>query len=173
MRRRQGIRRAVLSVLVAAAGVAAATPAVSATPNPRPAAETRHGGDQAAFDRLKRLQEDAWAGGDATAWAATFTSDGDMVTFNGDHLRGRDHITTRMQHYFDAYLANTRLLILSEQIRYAGQDTAIIVRTGCVLWNNETTCTEEALSVNTNVLVKRHGRWLQTSFQNTRIRPIP
>jgi uncharacterized protein (TIGR02246 family) len=96
-----------------------------------------------------------------------------MVTFNGDHLHGRQHMTTRMQHYFDAYLQDTRLLMLTEQVRYVEPDTAIIVRTGCVLWNQETTCTDEAMSVNTNVLVKRHGQWLQTSFQNTRIRPIP
>lgn len=168
MRGRHGIRRAVLGVLVAAAGVVTSTSAVSAAP----VAETHHG-DQAAFDQLRVLQEDAWARGDAAAWARTFTSDGDMVTFNGDHLRGRDHITARMQHYFDAYLRDTRLLMLSEQVRYVEPDTVILVRTGCVLWNNETACTDEALSVNTNVLVKRHGRWLQTSFQNTRVRPIP
>jgi uncharacterized protein (TIGR02246 family) len=155
-------------VLVAAAGMAASTSAVSAAPT----VETRHG-DQAAFDQLRTLQEDAWASGDATAWARTFTPDGDMVTFNGDHLHGRDHIITRMQHYFDAYLQGTRLLTLSEQVRYLEPDTVILVRTGCVLWGSETACTDEALSVNTNVLVKRHGRWLQTSFQNTRVRPIP
>lgn len=67
--------------------------------------------------------------------------------------------------YFDAYLQGTRLLMLSEQIRYLEPDTVTLVRTGCVLWGTETACTDEALSVNTNVLVKRHGRWLQTSFQ--------
>lgn len=166
MRGRRGIRRAVLGVLIATASVVTSTSAVSAAPT------ARHG-DQAAFDQLRTLQEAAWARGDAAAWAKTFTPDGDMVTFNGDHLHGRDHITTRMQHYFDAYLQGTRLLMLSEQVRYLEPDTVILVRTGCVLWNTETTCTDEALSVNTNILVKHHDRWLQTSFQNTRIRPIP
>lgn len=137
------------------------------------AAPTPGGGDQGAFDRLRHQQEEAWANGDAVAWAATFTPDGDVVTFNGDHLHGREHITARMRHYLDTYLQGTRLLMLTEQVRHLEPDTAIIVRTGCVLWAEQTTCTDEALSVNTNVLVKRHGRWLQTSFQNTRIRPIP
>ncbi|HEX6356558.1 SgcJ/EcaC family oxidoreductase [Actinophytocola sp.] len=162
---RQGVRRALAGVLVAMAGLITSTAAVAATPEPA--------SDQAAFDRLRGQQEDAWQRGDAAAWAATFTRDGDMVTFNGDHLSGRQHITTRMQHYFDTYLSGTRLLMLTEQVRYTEPDTAIIVRTGCVLWNQETTCTDEALSVNTNVLIKRHGQWAQTSFQNTRIRPIP
>lgn len=149
------------------AGLITPTAAVAATPDHSRTA------DQAAFNRLRAQQEDAWAHGDGAAWAATFTQDGDMVTFNGDHLHGHEQITTRMQHYFDTYLQGTRLLMLTEQTRYVEPDTAIIVRTGCVLWNNETTCTDDALSVNTNVLVERHGRWLQTSFQNTRIRPIP
>lgn len=157
-------RHALLALLVAAAGALTSTTAEAAAPPPS---------DQAAFDRIRHQQEDAWARGDAAAFAATFTPDGDMVTFNGDHLAGRDHITSRMQHYFDTYLQGTRLLMLTEQRRYVEPDVAITVRTGCVLWNDETTCTDEALSVNTNVFVKRHGKWQQTSFQNTRIRPIP
>ncbi|MFL6125102.1 SgcJ/EcaC family oxidoreductase [Actinophytocola sp.] len=160
------LRRAALAALVATVAALTSTTAVAATP-------TAHGGDQAAFTQLRQRQEDAWARGDGTAWAATFTQDGDMVTFNGDYLHGRDDIAARMQHYFDTYLQGTRLLMLTEHVRYTEPDTAIIVRTGCVLWDAQTTCTDEALSVNTNVLIKRHGRWLQTSFQNTRIRPIP
>ena len=160
------MRRFLVGVLVAVTGVLTSAAVVEAEP-------AQHGGDQAAFDRLRDQQEQAWADGNGAAWAATFTRDGDMVTFNGDHQRGREQIATRMQHYFDTYLRGTRLLMLTEQVRYAEPDVAIIVRTGCVLWDQETACTEEALSVNTNVLVKQHGRWLQTSFQNTRVRPIP
>jgi uncharacterized protein (TIGR02246 family) len=159
--------KTILLVLLAAVGLVMTGGTITS------AAPDRSRDDQAAFDRLRQRQEDAWARGDATAWAATFSPDGDMVTFNGDHLTGRRHITERMQHYFDAYLAGTRLLMLTEKVRYVEQDTAILVRTGCVLWGEETTCTDEALSVNTNVLVKRDGKWSQSSFQNTRIRPIP
>jgi uncharacterized protein (TIGR02246 family) len=162
----RGFRRALVGVLVVVTGVLTSAAAIEAEP-------ASHGDDQAAFDRLRGQQEDAWAAGNGVAWAATFTRDGDMVTFNGDHLHGREQITTRMQHYFDTYLRGTRLLMLTEQVRYAEPDVAIIVRTGCVLWDQQTTCTDDALSVNTNVLVKQHGRWAQTSFQNTRVRPIP
>lgn len=160
-------QRVGLVAAVVAAAVLLSGAAVAAAP------EDGRRGDRAAFDALRKAQEDAWARADGAAFAATFTPDGDMVTFNGDHLDGREHIRTRMQHYFDAYLRGTRLLMLTEQLRYIERDTAIIVRTGCVLWDQQTTCTDEALSVNTNVFVKRHGKWSQTSFQNTRIRPIP
>jgi uncharacterized protein (TIGR02246 family) len=166
---RRGVRRAVVGVLVAVAGLISASAAAA---DQAPLAD-RHHSDQAAFDRLRQLQEDAWARGDGAAWAATFTKDGDMVTFNGDHSSGRERIAGRMQHYFDTYLQGTRLHMLTEQVRYVEPDTVVIVRTGCVLWHDETACTDDALSVNTNVLVERHGRWLQTSFQNTRVRPIP
>ena len=169
MTRPRRSRRAAVAALLATAAVLTSTAVVSATPDTAPA----HAGDQAAFNQLRQRQEHAWARGDGAAWAATFTPDGDMVTFNGDHQHGRHDIAERMQHYFDAYLQDTRLLMLTEQVRYTEPDTAIIVRTGCVLWADQTTCTDEALSVNTNVLVKRHGHWLQTSFQNTRIRPLP
>jgi uncharacterized protein (TIGR02246 family) len=159
-------RRGVLALVVAMAGLVTSTATVEA-------ASTSTHSDLAAFGQLRLQQEDAWARGDAAAFAATFTRDGDMVTFNGDHLHGRDHITSRMQHYLDTYLEGTRLLMLTERLRYVEPDVAVIVRTGCVLWDDQTTCTEEALSVNTNVFVKRHGKWLQSSFQNTRIRPIP
>lgn len=166
MRGRRGARRMVAGVLVAAVGAVTFSASAGAD-------QVGHRGDQVAFDRLRQAQEDAWARGDAAAWAATFTPDGDVVTFSGDHMHGREHITTDMQHYFDAYLQDTRLLMLTEQVRHLEPDTVIIVRTGCVLWDDETACTDEALSVNTNVLVRRHGTWLQTSFQNTRVRPIP
>lgn len=173
MRRRWKAWHAALVAVAVAIGMTMTAVAVATTPDADGGQDRAYPSDRAAFDRLRVRQEEAWARGDGTAWAATFTADGDMVTFNGDHLHGRQHISARMQHYFDAYLRGTRLLMLSEQVRFTSPGTAIIVRTGCVLWEQQTTCTDEALSVNTNVLLKRHGEWLHTSFQNTRIRPIP
>jgi uncharacterized protein (TIGR02246 family) len=129
-------------------------------------------GDLAALRALRERQEAAWADGDAAAYAAVYTPDADLITFNGDHLRGRAGIEQGMGYYFETYLGGTRLLQRDERIRFVEPDLVIIVREGCVLWPGETECTTEALSVNTNTAVKRHGRWLYTSFQNTRIRPL-
>ncbi|GIG87955.1 SgcJ/EcaC family oxidoreductase [Plantactinospora endophytica] len=165
-------RRLVFAMVVGAAVVGGMTPAVAATPPAgRDAAASRQH-DLAALDRLQERQEDAWARGDGAAYAAIHTPDADVVTFNGDHLRTRAGIEAGMQSYFDMYLRGTRLSTLTEQVRFPEPDLAVIVRTGCVLWPGETTCSEEALSVNTNIAVKRHGTWWYTSFQNTRIRPF-
>ncbi|WP_328473051.1 SgcJ/EcaC family oxidoreductase [Actinoplanes sp. NBC_00393] len=128
--------------------------------------------DLAALRELRERQDQAWERGDARAYAAVYTSDADLVTFNGDHMSTRAGIEEGMGYYFATYLQGTRLLQRDERIRFPELDLAIIVRTGCVLWPGETACTDEALSVNTNVAVKRQGRWLYTSFQNTRIRPL-
>lgn len=128
--------------------------------------------DVAALQELRQRQDRAWERGDARAYAALYTKDADVVTFNGDHLSTRAGIEEGMGHYFTTYLKGTRLLQQDQRIRFPEADLAVIVRTGCVLWPGETACTDEALSVNTNVAVKRHGHWLYTSFQNTRIRPL-
>lgn len=128
--------------------------------------------DVAALQELRERQDRAWAQADATAYAAVYTTDADLVTFNGDHMSGRAEIEEGMGYYFENYMKGTRLLQKDERIRFPEPDVAVIVRTGCVLWEEQTACTDEALSVNTNVAVKRDGRWLYTSFQNTRIRPI-
>ncbi|WP_229070979.1 SgcJ/EcaC family oxidoreductase [Actinoplanes sp. DH11] len=148
--------------LGAAAGPAAAEPSASSIQDR----------DLVALQELRQRQDQAWARGDARAYAALYTSDADVVTFNGDHLSTRAGIEEGMGYYFTTYLRGTRLLQRDQRIRFPEPDLAVIVRTGCVLWPGETACTEEALSVNTNVAVKRHGRWLYTSFQNTRIRPL-
>lgn len=166
-RKRPAARRA-LALLLAALLLAGGSPATAAaTPTP-PAPSS----DLAALQRLRDLQEDAWARGDAAAYAAVYTGDADVVTFNGDHLQSRAGIETGMRHYFTTYLQGTRLLQQDERVRFVERDTAVIVRRGCVLWPGETACSADALSVNTNVAVKRHGSWLYTSFQNTRVRPL-
>jgi uncharacterized protein (TIGR02246 family) len=129
--------------------------------------------DKVAFDRLLQQQADAWTHESGAEFAATFHPDADVVTFNGDHLRGRTEIAREMQRYFDTYIEDTTFRTLSEQIRYLEPDIAVIVRTSCLITAPATTCRDDSLSINTNVLHRKHGRWLQASFQNTRVEPLP
>ncbi|GAA2399376.1 hypothetical protein GCM10010191_02920 [Actinomadura vinacea] len=128
---------------------------------------------QKEFDRLRQRQADAWARKDGAAFAATFTPNGDMVTFNGDHLRTRRGIAVGMQRYFDEYITDSSIRYLSERVRFAGPGLAIIVRTTCLVNAGQNDCRNGSLSANTNVLTWRQGRWLQDSFQNTRVDPLP
>jgi uncharacterized protein (TIGR02246 family) len=165
MNRRYRVRTTIVAV-VALTGLAIGGAATNAWTQPAPS------NDQAAFDRLLALQEDAWARHDGAAFAATFTSDGDLVTFNGDHLRTREGITEGLQYYFDNFIEDTRLRRTNEHVRYITPDLVTIVRTSCQLASGETVCRRGSLSVNTNVLIKQNGEWLQTSFQNTRVEPL-
>jgi uncharacterized protein (TIGR02246 family) len=162
--------QAALVALVAVPFTALGGSAGSASAEPSPGSGREK--DLVALQDLRERQDLAWERGDARAYAAVYTSDADLVTFNGDHMSTRAGIEEGMEYYFATYLHGTRLLQQDERIRFPEPDLAVIVRTGCVLWPGETACTDEALSVNTNIAVKRHGRWLYTSFQNTRIRPL-
>jgi uncharacterized protein (TIGR02246 family) len=157
-----------LATVASLAGLGSAAGPASA----EPAAGAGHGRDLAALQELRQRQDDAWARGDAHAYAALYTPDADLVTFNGDHMSTRAEIEEGMGYYFTTYLRGTRLSQRDEKIRFVEGDLAVIVRSGCVLWPGESACTDEALSVNTNIAVKRHGRWLYTGFQNTRVRPL-
>jgi uncharacterized protein (TIGR02246 family) len=156
---RKSIRFA--AVAAAAAGLLAFGAAAAAEDRGR-------GGDQAAFDAIREAQEAAWIAEDGAAFAATFHEDGDVVTFNGDHLSGREDIAEGMQYYFDGYIEGSRLHMLTEQVRYVEPDVVVIVRESCLIDDGETGCRADSLSTNTNVLTRERGEWLQTSFQNTR-----
>ncbi|MEV5598427.1 SgcJ/EcaC family oxidoreductase [Streptomyces sp. NPDC052496] len=140
---------------------------------PGAAAHSGNGQDRAAFDELLRRQEQAWADKDGAAFAATFTEDADLVTFNGDYLRTQDAIAQGMQYYFDHYIGDTTIRTLDQHVRFVNRHTAIIVRTSCQIQAGESECREGSLSVNTNVLTKKNGVWLQQSFQNTRKTELP
>ncbi|MCW6009031.1 SgcJ/EcaC family oxidoreductase [Micromonospora sp. CPCC 205371] len=148
--------------------------AAAATRGTAPQAVDEHRrGDLAAFERIAKQQEAAWAAEDGAAFAATFTEDADLVTFNGDYLVTRQGIAADMQHAFDNYIPPSRIMRLDEHIRYVEPDLVIIVRKTCIINVGQDACRPGSDSRNTNVLRKRHGHWSQTSFQNTRIDPLP
>ncbi|MBK1783188.1 SgcJ/EcaC family oxidoreductase [Prauserella cavernicola] len=167
---RQGHAR--LAAVLAAAALLTGGSALLATAEPGDAGKPGESAT-AAFDRILRQQEDAWHREDAEDFAATFTADADVVTFNGDHLRTRQGIAEGMRYYFDHFIDNTRLRALDEHVRFVRPGLAVIVRTSCQLEPPSTTCREDSYSRNTNVLVEQNGRWLQDSFQNTRVMELP
>ncbi|ADD39964.1 SgcJ/EcaC family oxidoreductase [Stackebrandtia nassauensis] len=125
-----------------------------------------------ALERLRERQFEAWDEKDGAAFASTFAKDGDMVTFNGDHLATRAGIASGMQYYFDNFIEDTTIELLDEKVRFVDGKLAIVVRTTCLVRDGESECRDGSDSVNTNVMAKRHGVWEQQSFQNTRIDPI-
>ncbi|WP_158887798.1 SgcJ/EcaC family oxidoreductase [Amycolatopsis anabasis] len=169
--RRSTWRTALAGTLVVAGLATGGAAAVAAEP---PAADTaQHRDDRKLIEDQFRQMETGWWNERGPEFAAAFTEDADLVTFNGDYLRTRPVIAERMQYYFDTYIEKSHIKRLDEHLRFVEPDLAIVVRTTCLVPAGQTGCRAGSDSRNTNVLLKRHGKWLQTSFQNTRIDPLP
>ncbi|MEU8271407.1 SgcJ/EcaC family oxidoreductase [Sphaerisporangium sp. NPDC049002] len=152
--------------------VGAAAPAVSQVPR-KDHADT----DLTALRRIWEQQADAWARGDAGAYARIYTTDADLINIRGEHLHSRDSIATKIQYYFNNQLKNTHILRMEEEVRFLSPTTALILRKDCVLYGAETACRPDTRSINTSLAVKHAGRWMVTSFHNTLMRqqsaPLP
>lgn len=173
-------RSIIVCVALATAAVLGGTTLAAADDADRPEppsseATSQEGRDRAleAFDDLRRRQYQAWADEDGAAFAATFTRDADFVSFNGEHLQTRDGIAEGLQYFFDNYIEPSTIHMTDEDVTFVGPSMAVVVRTTCLINQGETECRDGSLSVNTNVMVRRHGVWLQQSFQNTRKDPLP
>jgi uncharacterized protein (TIGR02246 family) len=163
-------RIAVALVALAICTIPAA--ASASVDSPDNGTESGRNRDLAALQQIRDQQYDAWFAEEGAAFAASFTANADLVTFNGDHLTTRAGIAAGMQYYFDNFIDHTRIKLTGEQVRFVGSELAVIVRTTCLLEPPSTTCRDGSLSRNTNVMVKAHGRWQQESFQNTRVVPL-
>ena len=53
---------------------------------------------------------DGWSKGSAEAFVAPFADDGDLIGFDGTHLKGRREIVSFHQPLFDKWLKGTRLV---------------------------------------------------------------
>ncbi|MET8155721.1 SgcJ/EcaC family oxidoreductase [Sphaerisporangium sp. NPDC005289] len=160
--------------ITSSSGPASPSGAVAAAPGQAPApaaAMPFHTADLAAFARIRRAQEDAWARGDGRAYAAPYAPDADLINILGENLHGRQGIAVALQRYFQGALRHTRVLVNQERVRFVSPAMAVIIRQGCVLYGAEKACRPDTLSINTSVAVKQAGRWQITSFQNTLVSP--
>jgi uncharacterized protein (TIGR02246 family) len=119
---------------------------------------------------LARLY-DAWARGDADAYAALFSEDADYVVFDGTHLKGREQIAESHRPLFTRFLKGTRLVGETPEIRFLSPTVALIHSRGGVVKAGQQRAGRGSLSVQTLVAVKQ-GAWQLTAFQNTRYRPF-
>jgi uncharacterized protein (TIGR02246 family) len=115
---------------------------------------------------------DAWNQGDGTAFAAVFTHDGDLVAFDGTHLKGREQIAAVQQRLFDKYLKGTRLVGEVERVRFLDHDTAVMHALGNTVMRGKSTPSRQRASIQTLVAVRHDDGWRVAAFQNTRVRPM-
>ncbi|MEU0544974.1 SgcJ/EcaC family oxidoreductase [Nocardia sp. NPDC005978] len=130
--------------------------------------------DETAVLALLRAQMDAWAAGDGTAFAATFTPDADFVSVIGERVQGRTELATVMQEGFDGFMKGTRMAEPdTTTLRFPLPNVAVLVTVGDRPMPPGVAAPPEARSVQTRVALRQQGMWLFTSFQNTRISQFP
>jgi uncharacterized protein (TIGR02246 family) len=140
---------------------------MSATTQSAPSAPATD--EAAVLDLLRRLYA-AW--GDADAYAGFFALDADYVAFDGSHARGRRSIAEMHRPLFERFLKNTRLVSISESVRFPTPGVALIHGKGAVVSARQPRPAKSRLSVQTLVAVKQADGWVFTAFQNTRYRPF-
>ena len=128
--------------------------------------------DEAAVRALYQQLMDGWNQGSGAAFAAVFTDDGDLVAFDGTHLKGREEIARVQQRLFDRFLKSTRLVGDVEDVRFLDPDTAVMHAVGNTVMRRKTKPSRERASIQTLIAVRQGSTWRVAAFQNTRIRPM-
>ena len=130
----------------------------------------RRSAEEAAVRGLYQQFMDAWNRGSGADLAAVFTPDGDLVGFDGTHLKGRRVIAAHNQRLFDKWLRGTRLVGLVTDLRFLGPDVALMHAVGGTVMRGKHAPSPERDSIQTLVATRTEGAWHLAAFQNTRLR---
>jgi uncharacterized protein (TIGR02246 family) len=128
--------------------------------------------DETALRQLFQAQTEAWAAGDAEAYAALFTEDADYIAFDGVNQKGRAAIIASHKPLFEKFLKGSRLTGDLVNICFLAPNVALVHAIGSIIDAGRSTPKPERLSSQTMVAVKENGEWRFRAFHNTRVRPI-
>ena len=109
---------------------------------------------------------DAWAAGDADAFAALYTEDATVVQ-PGIHKKDNETIRTTMAAGFAGPLKGSRVVDEPQSLRLIGSDTAIVITEGGVLMAGQDEVPSERAVRATWVLTKEDGKWYVAAYQNS------
>jgi len=115
---------------------------------------------------------DGWNAGSGEAFAAAFAEDGDLIGFDGTHLKGRQKIAPFHQRLFETHLQGTRLVGRIKSVRFLGTEVALVHALGRTVMPGKSAPSAGRASIQTLVAVERRGQWRIAAFQNTRVRPM-
>lgn len=125
--------------------------------------------DETAIRALYQELMGGWNRGSGEAFAAPFAEDGDLVGFDGTHLKGRHEIISFHQQLFDTYVKGTRLVGKVRSVRFLTPDVAIMHAVGGTIMADQNDIDPDRNSVQTLVAKKGvKGEWRLAAFQNTR-----
>ena len=128
--------------------------------------------DERAIRDLYEQFMSGWNRGSGEAQASPFAEDGDLVGFDGTHLKGRRAIATFHQPLFDKWLKGSQLIGRVDRLRFLSPDVALMHAVGGTIMRGKSRPSPERDSIQTLVAVKENGQWRLAAFQNTRLRPM-
>ena len=128
--------------------------------------------DEAAVRALYVELMDGWNRGSGESFAAAFAEDGDLIGFDGTHLKGRREITSFHQPLFEKWLKGTRLVGQVTSVRFLAPDVALMHAVGRTVMKGKSEPSSERDSIQTLLATKLGERWCLAAFQNTRVRPM-
>jgi uncharacterized protein (TIGR02246 family) len=135
--------------------------------------------DQLSIERLIASLEDAWARGDADAFATRFVEDGTFTNVLGMFFRGRDAFRERHDIVFKTVFKASKLALRIAALRFIRPDVAIADTdaelrdvtsppSGLTAMPDGTVMTKLLM-----VLVKEHGDWWISAYHNVAVAPQP
>ncbi len=107
----------------------------------------------------------AWADNDADAFAALYVEDATVVQ-PGVYKTSRDDVRTSMAAAFAGPMKGSRAIDEPKNVRFLGDDAAVVISEAGILMAGETNLPAERLVRATWVLVKRDGTWLIAAYHN-------
>jgi uncharacterized protein (TIGR02246 family) len=111
--------------------------------------------------------------GDGELFAFPFEEDGDLVGFDGTHLKGHQQIASFHQQLLQTYVKGSRLVGKIRDVRFLTPTVAIMHAVGGTVMIGQTDIEPDRNSVHTLVFKKRDGdKWCIAAFQNTRVQYI-
>ena len=143
-----------------------------------PVPESRSHDDRLSVERLVAALADAWARGDASAYASRFADEGTFTNFLGMFFCGPEAFRERHDAVFKTVFKGSRLTLRIATLRFIRPDVAIVdadaelrnlmaLPTGLTAMPDGTVRTKLLM-----VLVREHGDWWISAYHNVAVTPV-
>ncbi|MBB5870013.1 uncharacterized protein (TIGR02246 family) [Allocatelliglobosispora scoriae] len=109
----------------------------------------------------------AWKRNDAAGVASVFSDDGILILPGDVFKQGRDEIQSFMAAAYAGPFKGTGVTGQPVDVRFVGEDVALLRTHGGILAPGETTIEPELAVRSTWVCVKRDGQWQLAAYQNS------
>jgi uncharacterized protein (TIGR02246 family) len=129
-------------------------------------ATTLRGSEEGAVHAVFNETSNAWAEGDADAFAARYAADATVI-LSGRYLPGREAIRTAMAAAFAGPLKNSRRIHRVQAVRFTHSGTAIVITDSITALPGEPEPPVQQHERATWVLSRRDDRWLIDAYHSS------